>query len=139
MLNIEKYKEELYQLSSLEFAIINNKVCKCGFSTVCERCLFNKGDDCNIERIKWLSQEHKEPILNDEAIAYLKTILEPIRIKNQLTIIRKIFGNSVEQYELLIASHESIILFKYDSKSKMYNFFKDLEINKEYLLEDLGL
>lgn len=62
MKNWEFYEEEIKKYG-FYFAMVNNKVSRCSI-TICSQCAFYT--ECgrnNKNRMKWLYQEHKEPIV----------------------------------------------------------------------------
>lgn len=63
MKNWEFYEGELREYG-LSFALMNNKICWCS-DISCGECAFsvNKGISCGEAKLKWLYQEHKEPIV----------------------------------------------------------------------------
>lgn len=65
MKNWEFYEDELKE-HSLAFALMNNKVYWCSDIT-CSECAFSMGSqtcgECGEAKLKWLYQEHKEPIV----------------------------------------------------------------------------
>ena len=73
MKNWEFYEEELKKYN-LIFAMKDNQICSCA-SVPCNRCAFNMDESrtCNVAKVKWLYQEHKEPIvLTDDEKALCK-------------------------------------------------------------------
>lgn len=63
MKNWEFYEKEL-RTYGLSFAMEDNQMCSCAF-TSCDRCMFSMSESypCDATRVKWLYQEHKEPIV----------------------------------------------------------------------------
>lgn len=54
----------------------DNQICSCA-SVPCNRCAFNMDESrtCNVAKVKWLYQEHKEPIvLTDDEKALCKLL-----------------------------------------------------------------
>lgn len=63
MKNWEFYEEELKKYS-LHFAMTDNKLCSCA-ELPCQECAFYRGEACLCDgaRIRFLYQEHKEPVV----------------------------------------------------------------------------
>lgn len=66
MKNWEFYEEELKKYS-LVFAMKDNQIYSCG-SVSCDKCAFgvNYPRNCMEAKVKWLYQEHKEPVVLTE-------------------------------------------------------------------------
>lgn len=63
MKNWEFYEEELKKYG-FAFTVKDNQICSCAFVS-CDRCMFDMGESniCDVPKIKWLYQEHKEPVI----------------------------------------------------------------------------
>lgn len=75
MKNWEFYEEELKKYN-LAFAMKDNQICSCA-AVPCGRCAFNMDESrtCNVAKVKWLYQEHKETvILTDDEKALCKLL-----------------------------------------------------------------
>ena len=134
MLNIEKYENELRK-SGVYFALTKEgKLVNCE-DVYCVDCAFCKG--CSINRMNWLLEEYKEPILTDEAKTYLKLILEP----SKCTIIQKLVEGeeTPRKYKLLCSTDSGYIAILYKPGTKYYEYFKNMENDKAYTPEELGL
>lgn len=135
MLNYDKHKEEIDQIfkdgkSLCEISQTILKVHCLGCNSVKE-----KYANCKIKTLEWLCQEHIEPILSDEAKAYLKTIIEPV----EGVAIRKISDYNIGTYKLDFFIKDGSITIKFKTGTKLYEYFKDMELNKAYTLKELGL
>lgn len=65
MKNWEFYEDELKEYG-LAFALMNNKICWCS-DISCDECMFYMGSQtCGEAKLKWLYQEHKEPVILTE-------------------------------------------------------------------------
>lgn len=75
MKNWEFYEKELKKYN-LAFALKNNKIYSCA-KVSCGKCAFNMGASrtCDAAKVKWLYQEHKEPIVLTEDEKALCNIL----------------------------------------------------------------
>lgn len=135
MLNIEKYENELRKYGTCFALTKKGKPVNChGFR--CIDCAFGKG--CTIKRMNWLSEEYKEPVLNDEGIEFLKHHIECSGKKALYIKITKKVANYYE-YRLKIHLDTGLISIPFDEKSNLYEMFKDMEIGQDYLPEELGL
>lgn len=138
MLNIEKYRKVFETCDISDFMIINGEIFRCDGSN-CEHCLFNNCsiDNCYLNRLNWLLEEYKEPILTDEAKNYLKLILEP----SKCTTIQKLMNDEEthRKYKLLCGTDSGYIAILYKPGTKYYEYFKYMENDKEYTPDELGL
>ena len=75
MTNFEKYKDDLMEIEG-EFAFNKNtrEVVRCDNCIECEDCLFISRNCAEIDKIKWLCEEYKEPILSDDELELIKAI-----------------------------------------------------------------
>ena len=135
MLNYDKHKEEIDQ-------IFKDGKTLCGVNQTfikahCWGCSSDEEmrNNCKIKTLEWLCQEHIEPVLTDEAKAYLKTIIKPV----ECVKIRKILDYNFETYKLDFFIKEGCITIKFKTGTKLYEYFKDMELNKVYTLKELGL
>ena len=134
MLNIEKYENELRK-SGVYFALTKGgSILDCE-DICCVDCAFNVG--CAIKRMNWLLEEYKESVLTDEAKSYLKLILEP----SKCTIIQKLVDGeeTPRKYKLLCSTDSGYIAILYKPGTKYYEYFKNMESDKAYTPEELGL
>ncbi len=77
--------------------------------------------------------EVEGPILDEVERKYLSGVVRPFR--DRVNCIKKL-GGSPTQYISISLKDDFPILFPYFKKNTMY---KDMELNKEYTLEELGL
>lgn len=135
MLNIEKYKDIV--LESLKPCKLKAGLYREGAKIVA--CKDVSCTDCKERLFKWLTEEYKEPVLDDAEKAYLSNIITPFRNKvdyvqlcsNGITCFVRI---CVKYYSYRnIVEYVNLPLFE---KNRMY---KKMEINKQYSLEELGL
>jgi len=77
MTNFEKYKDDLMKIEGI-FAFDKNtrKVAECDTTDgiACEDCLFNSMDCYEGNKIRWLCEEYKEPILSDDELEFIKVL-----------------------------------------------------------------
>ena len=135
MLNYDKHKEEIDKIfkEGKSLCEISQTILK----VHCLGCNSNKEKyaNCQIKTLEWLCQEHIEPVLSDEAKAYLKTIIEPV----EGVAIRKISDYNIGTYKLDFFIKDGSITIKFKTGTKLYEYFKDMELNKTYTLKELGL
>ena len=145
MKNKEFYKDEIFEVACKRDRFALNKTTKeidCCLEMNCCDCLFDSSHYCCGSRaMKWLEEEHVEPVLNDVEKRYLEAVLMPF--KNRVLYVGKfIFSNSDKSYlEIRIKSlfgennQESVLLPLFHYK-KMY---VGIEENRRYTIEELGL
>lgn len=137
MLNIEKYRNIV--LDSLNYCTLDTGLenVDTGLKEECN----NRGcDECKKRLREWLSEEYKEPILDEEEKAYLSAVIKPF--KENVTGICKI--NICRGFYCIRIYTESIsselrlevIDLPLFEKGTMY---KGMEIDKHYSLEEIGL
>ena len=82
-----------------------------------------------------LTLEIEEPILDDAERKYLSGVIRPF--KNEVECIRKVSNDYYKAEHIVIYFKDRMNMpFPYFKKNTMY---KNLELNKEYTLEELGL
>ena len=135
MLNAEKYKESIKEVG-YNFALVKGEIKDCQIVD-CESCEFFKPSDCTAQKIKWLLEEYKEPILTDEAKSYLKLILEPSKC---ITIQKLVEGEEIpRKYKLFCSTDSGYIAILYKPGTRYYEYFKNMENDKAYTPEELEL
>lgn len=135
MLNYDKHKEEIDKIFK-----DGKSLCEISQTILKVHCLGCSSDkemrtNCQIKTLEWLCQEHIEPVLSDEAKAYLKTIIEPV----EAVAIRKISDYNIGTYKLDFFIKDGSITIKFKTGTKLYEYFEDMELNKAYTLKELGL
>lgn len=135
MLNYDKHKEEIDKIFK-----DGKSLCEISQTILKVHCLGCNSDiekyaNCKIKTLEWLCQEQIEPILTDEAKSYLKTIMEPV----ECVAIRKISDYNIGTYKLDFFIREGSITVKFKTGTILYEYFKDMELNKAYTLKELGL
>ena len=136
MLNIEKYKEEILKeynnkLENLDEGRYSEQLANAIFDVFC--CDKYKREKENVA--EWAFREYEEPKLSDEAKAYLKTIIKPV----ECVAIHKISDYNVGTYKLYFFIKDGSITIKFKTDTKLYEYFKDMELNKSYTLKELDL
>ena len=133
MLNIEKYEEEIKELD-YSFALCKGEIKDCQIVD-CESCEFGETSGCTAKKIKWLLEEHKEPLLTEKEKAYLKNVIEPLNVV--VDYIRKCENYTSENnifYTVVVrVKHSKIFVVTKDMP------FEGMELKKRYTREELGL
>ena len=71
MLNIEKYKDVIPNMKQANIAC-------CVRSLIKGKCIANC-KECKKEALEWLTEEYKEPILDEAEKEYLSSVIKPFR------------------------------------------------------------
>lgn len=91
--------------------------------------------DCNMDALKWLIAECKEPVLDDKEREYLSYGIRPFREKIEC----------IYKHQMPYTDEYYITVRLKDGDSLMYprfkgnTMYKGMEVEKEYTLEELGL
>lgn len=131
MLNIEKYKDEIFnRVNECEMAKAIYLV-KEGKMADCDR----KCQLCRDECVRWLLEEAKESILNEAEKKYLSAVIRPFR-KEVDTITKFQTWNNIQQYIYIELKSNHYCTLPYFPKDTMY---KSMEVGRHYSLKELGL
>ena len=130
MRNIEKYKDniekhinvcglyqEIYKIKNGEYA-----------HNCCDNC-----DKCYDDCIRWLSEEYKEPVLDEVERKYLSDVIKPFghRVSH---IVKRMNGSGY--YIAIILNNFDVMNLPYFTRNTMY---KGMAVGREYKLKELGL
>lgn len=130
MLNIQKYKDEIIE-ETKELSL------GCAAAKIAGKyCPDYKCSECRKKTMEWLLEEYKEPILTNEAKAYLKAILEPIE---GCCNICKVPCLTTSVHELIFSNGDECASLKYKTGTKLYKYFEGLDYSKNYSPEELDL
>lgn len=133
MLNIENYKSEiLNNVNDTQpiFCFIHTKLMK---KTDCVNC-----GECRNKAIEWLCQEYVEPLLSDKEKAYLKNVIEPFG--DYAAYVIKFATSKLDFLSIYISvNEEKVRSFEIPLMYDLESMFKNIEYDKEYTLEELGL
>ena len=137
MKNIEKYKEiVLDNMNICDIDTLLRGKCTKEYRAFCEG--FNC-TGCRERFIKWLLEEAKEPILDDEEKEYLSAVIKPFR-KIFVTVYKHRLNNDLEYIAIRVKSlkedEEENMCFP---AFKIGTMYKGMELNKSYTLQELGL
>ena len=138
MLNIEKYKDEIieeYQNLMKTTAIDGdgnrmNKAIRTIAYKHCGKILIGASNP-----FKWLCEEYKEPILDDDEKEYLSNVIKPFR--NRVRCICK-YGTDFMSTECILITFIDGFNFIFPSFKKG-TMYKGIELIRKYTLEELGL
>ena len=127
MLNIEKYKEDIINMSHA------NITCCVGSLNHVEDCTNRSCKECKKECIEWLLSEAQ--ILDNAEKRYLKCVIRPF--KNKVKSIAKLADmRYTEEYiYMFIEGSADAALPRFDEGT----MYKGMELGRRYTLEELGL
>lgn len=144
MKNKEFYKQQIYEVACKRDRFALNKTTKeieCCLKMNCCDCLFDSSHYCCGSRaMKWLEEEHVEPVLDDVEKRYLENVIRPF--KDRVKFIRKDYTTGenafirVDVYLYSNIEYTDTFSLPYFDVTKMYT---GMEKNKCYTLEELGL
>ena len=132
MLKAEKYKESIKELA-YSFALVKGEIKDCQIVD-CESCEFGETSGCTAKKLKWLLEEYKEPILNEEGKEFLKQLIAPFKSNEIVSVCKN------EDLQILRIDYK-IGWTCYSKKvlGEKWDWFKNLNPEKLYTLEELGL
>ena len=137
MLNGEKFKKEIED-ADFDLAKCKGKIARC-CSTNCKACdFYDEERDCSVNLLKWLLEEYKEPLLSNEAINYLMTLILPYGL-NELGTIIKINLCDELKYKLCVHLKDCTFTVYFQRGTELCQWFDNLENGKYYNAKDLGL
>lgn len=136
MKNIEKYKDQILNIHeknwlSIECAIGNVR----GVHFPCNQ----KCNDCQLLSLNWLSEEYKEPVLNEVEKAYLSAVIRPFRNRVKYIMKEETFDCPTDcptEFIHIDLSDGDIADFPNFKADTMY---RGMEVDKYYTLQELGL
>ncbi len=131
MRNIEKYKDEIFnrinecELAKAIYLVKEGKIADCD----------RKCQLCRDAYVRWLLEEAKEPILNEEEKEYLSAVIRPFR-KKIASISKFETWDDSSQYIYIEMTDSHIATLPVFPKGTMYKGMKDA---RHYSLKELGL
>lgn len=132
--NLDYYKRELgkifYQGCGNPAAMFDK------IKTKCDSNIHSNYGQTYIEDIlEWMSQPHKEPILDDKEREYLSAVIKPF--KNDVAYIKKsrFFSEPLQFIYISLKDEWTIKLNLFEAGSQ----YKGMEEHKKYTVEELGL
>lgn len=135
MLNGEKFLKEIKDLDYF-FALKENKILNCDSIEGCSGCAFD--GCCWFNRTKWLLEEYKDPILDDEGKNYIKTLILPFNVNEIVSIVKhSVYGEL--RYELIIDLVNAKMFVYFDRESMVGEMLAKMKSNHSYNAKELGL
>ena len=136
MRNIEKYKDiVLDNMNICDIDTLLRGKCAKEYRAFCEG--FNC-TGCKERFLKWLLEEAKEPVLDDEERKYLSEVIRPFRKK--IISISKVFHGSDRQYiSITIKDKDRFIDSLNLPDFENDTMYKGMEISRPYTLKELCL
>lgn len=131
MRNIEKYKDEIFnrinecELAKAIYLVKEGKIADCD----------RKCQLCRDAYVRWLLEEAKEPILNEEEKEYLSAVIRPFR-KEIASISKFTTWDGSSHYIYISMKDGHIATLPVFPKGTMYKYMKG---GKHYSLKELGL
>ena len=143
MKNKEFYKDEIFEVACKRDRFALNKTTKeidCCLEMNCCDCLFDSSHYCcGSLAMKWLEEEHVEPLLTGKEKRYLENVLRPFRDRVERITKMKF----LDDYEFLNFYVKSLGGFGTDSFDlpvfKLNTAYLGMEQDKWYTPEELGL
>nr|WP_297936691.1 hypothetical protein [uncultured Lachnoclostridium sp.] len=142
MLNIEKYKDEIVNQRDTLLGTPIQCIIALFYMNGDRRCSPGGCDSCIRREVKWLFEEYKGHILNEEENKYLSAVIGPFRDKIECIIKRQM--NEYAYIEIYLRTKE---IRDCDAKYysiKLYRFvitkeYTRMVSDKKYTLDELGL
>ena len=129
MRNIEKYKDNIK--CTIDICGLNIEFCKIkhgGYTKCCKNC-----DKCYDDCIRWLAEEYKESVLDEEERKYLSDVIKPFGHRVSY-IVKRLNGSGY--YIAIIVNNFDVMNLPYFTRNTMY---KGMEVDRKYKLKELGL
>lgn len=131
MLNIEKYKDVIPNMKQANIAC-------CVRSLIKGKCIANC-KECKKEALEWLTEESKEPVLDDVEKQYLSNIITPFGDR-----VKYIYLTQLDDYVYIVIYVKSI---RRKTGSEVINLplfekctmYKGMVTDRHYSLKELGL
>lgn len=140
MLNIEKYKNEIYQL------VNEGDDIECAIATVAgiikeNSCSTHDCKECQKKCLEWMCSEYNEPILSDDEKEIVKPMIDTI-LKFGCSIIYVTKEDYVDgSFYISISYKNNVIGHKESITSPCFtnDKFKGMEPERGYTLKELGI
>lgn len=131
MLNIEKYKDEILKSSRADLSC-------CVHSDILHLDCVGICSECKKIVVEWLTEEYKEPLLDDAEREYLSAVIKPFK-KRVISITKVKDAYETKRFLRIVIKgndgREEICLPWFKGNTK-YKGMKDF---KGYTVEELGL
>ncbi len=130
MLNIEKYKKEIIAFAKGKYSDLTLLQL-----FMADKTGINYKEILDTQVLDWLTEEYKEPILDEAEKEYLSAVIKPFR--HSVTSITKYVERELNsEYISISVKMEDDICFPLFDMNTMY---KGMKGGKDYTLEELGL
>lgn len=132
MLNFEKYKDDINDF--VEEVFVDDILCEVSEVLMHNNECNNDCETCKKNSMRWLLQEYKESILNEEGKEFLKQLIAPFKSNEIVSVCKN------EDLQILRIDYK-IGWTCYSKKvlGEKWDWFKNLNPEKLYTLEELGL
>ena len=130
MRNIEKYKDNIEK--HINECGLYQEICKIKNGEYAHNCCDNC-DKCYDDCIRWLAEEYKEPVLDEEERKYLSDVIKPFGHRVSY-IVKKLNGSGY--YIAIIVNNFDVMNLPYFTRNTMY---KGMTVGRQYKLKELGL
>ena len=130
MRNIEKYKDNIEK--HINECGLYQEICKIKNGEYAHNCCDNC-DKCYDDCIRWLAEEYKEPVLDEEERKYLSDVIKPFGHRVSY-IVKKLNGSGY--YIAIIVNNFDVMNLPYFTRNTMY---KGMTVDRKYKLKELGL
>ena len=128
MKNIEKYKDEIINAYHADLSC-------CVHSDILQLDCVENCSECKKYVVEWLTEEYKEPILDEAEKEYLSAVIKPFRKKVKHIAIWDTCNGSKQFVHIKLYDEDCINLPNFKPNA----MYKGMELHKEYTLEELGL
>lgn len=140
MKNIEKYESEIVRLVTEGDDIVCSIATTAGIvkeNSCSTRCC----KECQKQCLEWMYSEYKEPILNDDEIDIIKSMID---------VVQKLGYEVINVCKIDSGYDKYYVSIKYKNKLNGYiervstpwfenDKFKEMKVDKEYSIEELGI
>lgn len=130
MKNIEKYKDNIEK--HIDVCGLYQDIYKIKNGEYAHDCCGNC-DKCYDSCIKWLSEEYKEPVLDEVERKYLSDVIKPF-VHRVSHIVKRMNGSGY--YIAIILNNFDVMNLPYFPRNTMY---KGMTVGREYKLKELDL
>lgn len=128
MKNIEKYKNQIINAYHVDLSC-------CVHSDILNLPCNSNCIECKKSVVEWLTEEYKEPLLDNAEKEYLSAAIKPFRKMIAYIVKAQDFDDGKQCIRIILQNGDGMH-FPYLDDDAMY---KGMEVNKKYSLEELGL
>ena len=140
MKNIEKYEKEISKL------VNEDNILPCAIATVAgirkeKPCYHQECEECHKKCLKWMYSEYNEPILSDDEIDIIKSMVNIIhKFGCEVNYVYK--SECSNGYCFIGTNFKNIVTGSSELIDSPYfndDMFVGIELDKKYTLEELGI